>query len=60
MCTGDNFARTECADCAPAGTKCAALCVLEKGNWGSSWCYTKIDKSQWGAECIKCPGMILT
>ena len=39
-----------------AGTGCAHPCVYEKGKWGSSWCYTRADMSEWGAECIPCSG----
>ena len=38
------------------GTGCAHPCVYEEGRWGSSWCYTKSDRSEWGAECIPCSG----
>jgi len=38
----------------PAGTKCVEDCVLKSGRWGSSWCYTAEDKSQWGGECLDC------
>ena len=37
-----------------AGTKCALPCVMDSGRWGASYCYTKEDKSQWGAECVAC------
>ena len=36
------------------GTKCAHPCVMDSGKWGSSYCYTEEDKSQWGAECVLC------
>ena len=38
----------------PSGTKCVEDCVLQSGRWGSSWCFTAEDKSQWGAECLDC------
>ena len=38
----------------PLGTKCVEPCVIESGVWGSSWCITSEDRSQWGAECIPC------
>ena len=38
------------------GTKCALPCVMDSGRWGASYCYTKEDKSQWGAECVACGG----
>jgi len=38
----------------PAGTKCVEDCVLQSGRWGSSFCYTAEDKSQWGGECLDC------
>ena len=40
----------------PAGTQCVEPCVMESGRWGSSWCFTAKDKSQWGAECLECSG----
>ena len=40
------------------GTGCVYACINETGMWGSSWCYTKYDKSEWGAECIHCSGTI--
>ena len=40
------------------GTKCVEDCVNQEGEWGSSWCYTNEEKTQWGAECIECPGKI--
>ena len=53
MCTG--FFVKE-ANRPLTGTGCAHPCVYEKGRWGSSWCYTKSDRSEWGAECIPCSG----
>jgi len=38
----------------PAGTKCVEDCVLKSGRWGSSYCFTAKDKSQWGGECLDC------
>ena len=38
------------------GTGCVYPCVYATGEWGSSWCYTKLDRSEWGAECIHCSG----
>jgi len=38
----------------PSGTKCVEDCILQSGRWGSSWCYTAKDKSQWGGECLDC------
>ena len=54
MCTGTFYESGRPS----AGTKCVAPCVSESGRWGSTWCYTKEDKSQWGAECVKCSGKI--
>ena len=61
MCTGDflesNINNSGNKKQRPeAGTKCAAPCVIESGRWGSSWCYTAEDESQWGAECVPCSG----
>ena len=44
----------------PVGTKCAMPCVIQSGYWGSSWCYTKADKTNWGAECVKCKGKVFS
>jgi len=38
----------------PSGTKCVEDCVFQSGRWGSSWCFTAKDKSQWGGECLDC------
>lgn len=63
MCTGI-FVESDIEDAAngkqrpPAGTKCIGACVIQTSRWGSSFCYTEGDKSQWGAECIPCPGNI--
>jgi len=38
----------------PSGTKCVEDCVLRAGRWGSSYCFTAKDKSQWGGECLDC------
>ena len=38
------------------GTKCVGPCMYDFGKWGKSWCYTRSDRSQWGAECIDCRG----
>ena len=35
-------------------TKCKSDCVIQDGRWGSSFCYTEADQSQWGAECVPC------
>ena len=54
MCTGyfDNGRNSPLT-----GTGCAYPCVYDEyGGWGSSWCYTKLDESEWGAECIPCSG----
>jgi hypothetical protein len=65
MCTG-NFLESNINDAnngkqrPPAWTKCVEECVIETGRWGSSWCYTSNDKSQWGAECISCSGKEFT
>ena len=56
MCTGSFYESGRPS----AGTKCVAPCVNESGRWGSNWCYTKDDKSQWGAECVTCTGKIHT
>ena len=61
MCTGF-YAERDVGNSAngkqrpPNGTKCAEPCVKESGRWGSSWCITSKDRSQWGAECIPCSG----
>ena len=61
MCTG-SFLESDIEDAAngkqrpPEGTKCNGACVIQSDRWGSSFCYTEEDKSQWGAECIPCPG----
>ena len=52
MCTGSFVENGR----PPLGTKCAKPCVQQSGRWGWSWCYTKQDESQWGAECENCPG----
>lgn len=39
---------------AAPGTICKSDCVIEDGYWGSSFCYTEADHSQWGAECVIC------
>ena len=63
MCTG-NFVESDVSDSGDgkqrptAGTKCVKPCVVESGRWGSSWCYTEEDESQWGAECVLCSGDI--
>ena len=57
MCTG-TFREGDGTPRAPYGSKCTSECVNEKGRWGSSWCYTGEDKSQWGAECIACKNHI--
>jgi len=38
----------------PSGTECVEDCIFQPGRWGSSWCYTAKDKSQWGGECLDC------
>ena len=38
------------------GTKCVGPCMYDFGKWGKSWCYTRSDRLQWGAECIDCQG----
>ena len=38
------------------GTKCVGQCINDSGRWGKSYCYINQEKSQWGAECIDCPG----
>merc|ERR1712020_333155 len=59
MCTGD-FVEENIKNAGndkqrpPAGTKCVEPCVEEAGRWGTSWCYTAVDQSQWGAECVQC------
>ena len=57
MCTGDYMAsgnNSSANQRPPFGTKCVEPCVIESGVWGSSWCITSKDRSQWGAECIPC------
>ena len=64
MCTG-TFVESDVSTAAnglqrpPAGTQCVDSCEIETGRWGSSWCYTEEDESQWGAECVPCQGLIL-
>ena len=41
----------------PSGTKCVGGCINESGRWGASYCFTEVDESNWGAECISCPGL---
>ena len=53
FCTGTFREKDGTLRAAP-GSKCKAKCVTKEGRWGSSWCYTESDKSQWGAECVKC------
>ena len=55
MCTGF-YTGAKNSSLPLAGTGCVYACVNETGRWGSSWCYTKYDKSEWGAECIHCSG----
>ena len=54
MCTG-NFQEEDKRP--PAGTHCVGSCIMEAGRWGSSFCYTDSDKSQWGGECVSCQGL---
>ena len=61
MCTG-SYSETERDEERPlAGTKCVGPCFLtsdgESVRWGSSYCYTKKDETQWGAECVLCSGI---
>ena len=64
MCTG-NFLESDINTAGngkqrpAAGTKCVKPCRWEAGRWGSSWCYTELDESQWGAECLPCTGTIM-
>ena len=53
MCTGYFIGA---ANSPLTGTGCVYPCVYEMGGWGSSWCFTNLDKSEWGAECIPCSG----
>ena len=53
MCTGD-FKEADGTVRADPGSKCKFDCVFDTGRWGSSFCYTEEDKSQWGAECNLC------
>ena len=59
MCTGD-FQESDSSNAGnglqrpPAGTKCTSNCFYDSGRWGSSWCYTDNDNTQWGAECVEC------
>ena len=61
MCTGDfiekdiNNAQNK-KQRPSTGVKCTSSCKIESGRWGSSWCFTSEDESQWGAECIPCLG----
>ena len=52
-CTGSY---QEEGETAKPGTKCVGPCMYDFGKWGKSWCYTRSDRSQWGAECIDCQG----
>ena len=54
MCTGTFYETGR----PPAGTHCVEPCISQSGRWGSTYCYTKADKTQWGAECVKCPGKV--
>ena len=38
------------------GTRCVSTCKTESGRWGTNYCYTNEDETQWGAECIPCSG----
>ena len=64
-CTG-NFVESDVSNAGngkqrpAAGTRCVIPCHWEAGRWGSSWCYTALDKSQWGAECLPCTGKIIS
>ena len=64
-CTG-NFVESDVSNAGngkqrpAAGTRCVIPCHWEAGRWGSSWCYTSLDKSQWGAECLPCTGKIIS
>ena len=41
------------------GTRCVGKCIKTRGaRWGESFCYTDKDKSNWGAECVRCPGLL--
>ena len=63
MCTG-NFVDPDVSNSGngkvrPAsGTKCVGGCIKKSGRWGASFCYTEVDKSNWGAECVSCPGLL--
>ena len=53
VCTG-NYEESNGVQRAAPGTKCKSDCIHKDGVWGSSYCYTEDDKSQWGAECTLC------
>ena len=62
MCTG-NYREADPANSGNGkqrpseGTRCVSACKMESGRWGSSYCYTNEDNTQWGAECIPCSGI---
>ena len=64
MCTGSFVGIDPADERPPAGTKCANQCFLSSDgvsdSWGTSYCYTSDDESQWGAECILCSGYRFT
>ena len=55
MCTA-SFQEPEPAEPVrpPAGAKCAAKCIDEKGRWGATYCY--ITGGNWGGPCVSCTG----
>ena len=56
MCTGSYIETATNEEPTPPGTKCVGPCLLTAGKWGSSYCYTTEDQSQWGVECVSCSG----
>ena len=63
MCTG-NFQETDqdlkrYTARPQEGTRCVSPCISEEGRWGTSWCNTVKDGSQWGAECVSCSGKMI-
>ena len=62
MCTGmfvePSGADEDGQERPPPGTRCVGGCIQASGRWGTSYCYTEADKSQWGAECVSCTGWI--
>ena len=57
MCAGNfNFYQDK-GKRPPAGTPCVGSCTMKSGYWGDSYCYTELEKAQWGGECHPCRGL---